>query len=161
MQHSRQVSDLALDIARACRLDLNPAEIEAGAMLHDIGICLTSAPGIGCEGTSRYICHGPLGAQLLRDEGAPEYCARIAETHTGAGITAADVELLNLPIPVADYCPQTLLEKLVCYADKFYSKSGDMKRKSFRQARSLISRHGGDALRRFDALAALFPLPQA
>ncbi|MCF0213053.1 MAG: HDIG domain-containing protein [Muribaculaceae bacterium] len=156
MKHSRQVADLAIEIADRCGLDLDRGEIEAAAMLHDVGICLTKAPTIGCEGDVRYICHGPLGARLLADEGAPDYCVRVAETHTGAGITADDVEQLQLPIPVKDYCPKTLLEKLVCYADKFYSKSGDMERKTFQQARGLISHHGGDALARFDALAALF-----
>ena len=27
--------------------------------------------------------------------------------------------------------PETVLERLICYADKFYSKSGDMRRKPF------------------------------
>ena len=156
MRHSRQVADLALDIARRKHLPLDPADIEAAAMLHDIGIFLTHAPAIGCEGDARYIAHGPLGAALLRREGVPEEIARVAERHTGAGITAEDVAIIGLPIPVADYIPVTLLEKLVCYADKFYSKSGTMQRKSFRNARASVARHGGDGLARFDAMAAMF-----
>lgn len=160
MKHSRQVADLALEIMRRRKLPLRPADVEAAAMLHDIGIFLTHAPGIGCEGSERYITHGVLGAELLRREGAPEEWARVAERHTGAGITASDVEILDLPIPVADYMPESLLEKLVCYADKFYSKSGSMERKDFRTARASVARHGGDGLARFDAMAALFGRPE-
>lgn len=156
MKHSRQVADLALDIARRRGLDVDLEMVEAAAMLHDVGIFMTDAPTIGCEGTKRYIAHGVLGAELLRREGMPEEIALVAERHTGTGITAADVEMLGLPIPVADYMPETVLERLVCYADKFYSKSGDQKRKSFQRARALIARHGGDSLARFDAMAAEF-----
>lgn len=156
MKHSRQVADLALDIARRRGLDVDLDMVEAAAMLHDVGIFMTDAPTIGCEGTERYITHGVLGAELLRREGMPEEIALVAERHTGTGITAADVEMLGLPIPVADYMPETVLERLVCYADKFYSKSGDQKRKSFQRARALIARHGGDSLARFDAMAAEF-----
>lgn len=156
MRHSRQVADLALDIARRKNLPLDPACIEAAAMLHDIGIFLTHAPAIGCEGEARYITHGPLGADLLRREGTPEEIARVAERHTGAGITAEDVAIIGLPIPIADYIPETLLEKLICYADKFYSKSGSMERKSFQKARASVARHGGDGLARFDAMAEMF-----
>ncbi|MBD5185428.1 MAG: HDIG domain-containing protein [Bacteroidales bacterium] len=156
MKHSRQVALLALDIMRRKNLPLDPAMVEAAAMLHDIGVFMTHAPAIGCEGSHRYITHGVLGADLLRREGMPEEIARVAERHTGAGITAEDVEMLNLPIPVADYVPRTLLEKLVCYADKFYSKSGTMERKDFRTARASVARHGGNGLARFDEMARMF-----
>ena len=48
--------------------------------------------------------------------------------------------------------PETLLERLVCYADKFYSKSGDMQRKSLERVRQSMSRHGGDTAARFEQL---------
>lgn len=156
MKHCRQVSDLALEINSRCGLALEPDIVEAAAMLHDIGIFMTSAPTIGCDGSERYIAHGYLGAALLRREGYPEDMARVAERHTGTGITASDVEILGLPMPVADYMPETVLEKVVCYADKFYSKSGTMEKKSFKRARASIARYGGDSLARFDAMAAQF-----
>jgi len=156
MKHCRQVADLALDIVRQRNLDVDVATVETAAMLHDIGIFMTDAPTIGCCGSERYIAHGVIGADLLRREGMSEEVARVAERHTGAGITAADVEILGLPIPVADYVPQTLLERLICYADKFYSKSGTMDRKDFRRARASVARHGGDSLARFDAMVKDF-----
>lgn len=152
MRHCRQVADLALAIARDRGLDLDPADIEAAAMLHDIGIFQTDAPGIHCHGSEPYIMHGVLGARLLRREGVPERIAAVAERHTGAGITAADVTAFGLPMPPADYMPRTLLERLVCYADKFYSKSGDMQRKPLERVRLSMERFGGDTLARFDCL---------
>ena len=76
LRHCRQVADKALSIARAKALTLPPGEIEAAAMLHDIGIFLCDAPSICCHGSEHYLRHGMLGADLLRAEGAPEELAR-------------------------------------------------------------------------------------
>ncbi len=156
MRHCRQVSDLALSIASERNLPLDPADIEAAAMLHDIGIFLTDAPGIHCHGTAPYIAHGHLGADLLRRHGVPELIAAVAEHHTGAGLTAADIEANNLPLPLGDYMPRTLLEQLICYADKFYSKSGDMQRKPLERVRSTMAKWGPDTAARFEQLHTLF-----
>ena len=87
----------------------------------------------------------------------PEWAARVAERHTGTGITPDEREILNLPIPAdRNYMPESLLEKLICYADKFYSKSGDMQRKSLDRVRVSMARHGGDTLSRFEALHRAF-----
>ena len=155
--HSRSVAALALHINSFFNLGLDPALVEEAAMLHDIGIFLTDADGIDCHGTEPYIRHGILGAQLLREEGFAEEVARVAERHTGAGITQADIEELNLPLPT-EKClyPETLLERVVCYADKYYSKSGDMKRKSLERVRGSMARHSSSTLERFEKLHAEF-----
>lgn len=70
--HSRAVADEALAIAHRLNLDLDDFDIEAAAMLHDVGIIRTNAPGIGCYGSAPYLCHGPLGADMLRAARAPE-----------------------------------------------------------------------------------------
>ena len=154
LRHSRSVADMALSIlVRKPELGLSPEETEAAAMLHDIGIFLTDAPGIYCHGKEPYLMHGVLGADLLRAEGAPEKYARVAERHTGAGITADDVRRLGLPMPVDRVLmPESALEQLVCYADCFYSKSGDMARKDLSRVREGMARFGPEILRRFDAL---------
>ena len=154
--HSTQVADKALAIAAAKHLALSIDDIRAAAMLHDIGIFLTHAPSIFCEGKEPYICHGVLGAKLLRSEGVPEYIARVAERHTGAGLTSEDISNQNLPLPPGDYMPETMLEKLICYADKFFSKSGDMKEKSFDRVCRSMQAHGEDSYRRFMQLHRLF-----
>lgn len=153
MRHCRSVANLALDIARRKGLDLSPADIEATAMLHDIGIVRTDAPGIHCHGSEPYLAHGRIGADLLRAEGAPEEYARVAERHTGAGLTPEDVARMSPMLPPdRSYMPQTLLERLVCYADKFYSKSGDMKIKPLERVRASLAKFGEGASERFERL---------
>lgn len=156
MRHCRSVADKALQLARKHKLHLDPAEIEAAAMLHDIGIFLTDAPGIECHGKEPYLSHGRLGADLLRKEGAPEPIARVAERHTGTGLTPDDIAKFGglLP-PDRDYMPHSLLEKLVCYADKFYSKNGDMKEKSLERVQASLAKFGPEAINRFNEMHRL------
>lgn len=155
MRHCRSVADKALEIARRRSLPLDEEEIEAAAMLHDIGICLTDAAGIECRGCLPYLAHGYAGADLLRREGAPESYARVAERHTGSGLSADEAALL--PIPAGrSYMPETLLERLVCYADKFYSKSGDMAEKPIERVRASIAKFGPAAASRFETLREEF-----
>ncbi|MCM1292346.1 MAG: HD domain-containing protein [Bacteroides sp.] len=156
MKHCGAVADKALAIARRNNLTLPEEQIEAAAMLHDIGIFLTDAPGIECHGVEPYIAHGVLGYILLLNDGVDEAIASVALRHTGSGLTAEEIVSARLPLPPADYCPRTLLERLICYADKFYSKSGDMQCKPFERVRSSMQRFGSDSLKRFDALAAEF-----
>ncbi len=94
---------------------------EAG-MLHDIGIKFCRAPEIYCVGTEPYVRHGILGQELLESEGLPRH-ALVCSRHTGAGITRDDVRSRSLPIPDADYVPVSLEEKILCVADKYFSKT--------------------------------------
>lgn len=152
LRHCGQVADLACDIASRLSLPLDGEVIRDAAMLHDIGICHTDAPSIECHGTEPYICHGIIGGEMLRAEGVDEMYARVAERHTGAGITADEIVAQGLPLPVRDYMPESLLERLVCYADKFYSKSGDMKRKSLSRVMKSMENISQATLGRFMAL---------
>lgn len=156
MCHCRSVADEALLILSQCALPLDADEVEAAAMLHDIGIFLTDAPSIGCHGDMPYIMHGVAGAELLRSEGVDEKYARVAELHTGSGLTAEEIIAQRLPLPHKDFLPETLLEKLICYADKFYSKGGSMKRKSPEQVRKGMRAFGEGSAARFEALNAMF-----
>jgi len=157
LRHCCSVAALALEINSRLAEPLDPFNLEAAALLHDIGICLTDAPDLDCHGDAPYIAHGYLGADLLRREGCPEEWARVAERHTGAGLTHDDIVRQHLPLPPGrSYLPVSMLEKLVCYADKFYSKSGDMERKTLERVRRGISRHGADSLARFDRMTRLF-----
>ena len=150
LRHSRSVADMALDLNASLGLKIVPDDVETAAMLHDIGIVYTHAPAIGCHGHEPYIRHGLLGAELLRAEGIDEKYARVCERHTGTGITAADIAANDLPLPLDRvYMPETPLEKLVCYADKFYSKSGDMERKPRSQVIQSLLHHGQEAVDRF------------
>lgn len=117
-------------------------------MLHDIGIFKCDAAGIQCFGTEPYICHGRIGAELLRSEGFPRH-ARVCERHTGAGITKAQIIAQNLPLPQQDFLPETMEEKVICYADKFFSKTHLDREKTIEQAEKSLSKFGEEGVLRF------------
>ncbi len=163
-RHSLLVRDKALAILAnpvCAPLALDVEVVAAGALLHDLGIGRCHAPKIGCDGPEPYIVHGILGAEMLREYGRRrgldlECYARICERHTGSGIAAAEVLRQNLPLPVRDYLPETLEEKLICLADKFFSKSGDMQEKPLSRVHHALLKFGPESLARFDALCKIF-----
>lgn len=159
LHHCRSVAVLAAEINASRALGLDPADVEGAAMLHDIGIVETDAPGLDCHGRAPYIAHGYLGADMLRAEGYPEQWARVAERHTGSGLTDDEIAAGHMPLPPGRcYMPVSTLEQLVCYADKFYSKSGDMQRKPLEAVRASLERHGRQSLERFDAMHRRFAI---
>ncbi|MBP1615044.1 MAG: metal dependent phosphohydrolase [Bacteroidetes bacterium] len=154
--HSRSVTRKALDIAHNHpELNLDESFLAEASMLHDIGIFLTDAPSIYCFGSQPYICHGYLGADLVRQAGLPRH-ALVCERHTGAGLSLKEIVEQQLPIPHRDMTPQSLEEQVVCFADKFFSKTHLDKEKSVTNARKSISKHGEEGLARFDYWCELF-----
>ena len=150
IRHSQQVAARALQAVDAHpELGADRQFVYEAAMLHDIGVFLTDAPEIYCFGTQPYICHGILGADLLRKEGLPRH-ARVAERHTGAGLSAEEIFRQQLPLPPKDFMPETIEEQLVCWADKFYSKSHPKREKAVEKARKSMAKYGEDALQRFN-----------
>lgn len=149
LHHSKQVADKALAVAeRHPELRLDRELLYDGAMVHDIGVFLTHAPGIHCEGTAPYICHGRLGAELMRKEGL-DALARICERHTGTGLTAEAIRQRQLPLPAQDFCPETLEEQVICYADKFFSKSRPASEKPLEDVLRSLLKHGEQGVQQF------------
>lgn len=147
--HSRKVAEKALQVVhKHPELQIDEAFVYEAAMLHDIGIFLTDAPGIGCHGTHPYICHGLLGGELLRQEGLPRH-ARVAERHTGTGLTPATIQAQNLPLPLRDYSPETIEEQIICFADKFFSKSHPEREKTPEQVRAMLQKFPDANLQRW------------
>lgn len=150
LTHSRSVADKALQIVeKHPELNTDKTFVEEAAMLHDIGIFLTDAPGILCFGKEPYICHGYLGADLLRKEGFPEH-ALVCERHTGAGISLKNIIEQQLPIPHREMLPVSIEEQIVCFADKFFSKTRLDREKSVEKALKSISRYGEEGIVRFN-----------
>lgn len=144
LEHSRRVASKALAVASSLSdpsLDLR--FLEEAALLHDIGISRIHAPRIGCHGEAPYIRHGVLGREILEEEGLPIH-AMVCERHIGVGLGIKDIVQQQLPLPKRDMAPVTLEERIVCFADLFFSKRpGSLDReKSTDDVRADLQKHG-------------------
>ncbi len=154
--HSRSVAEKALSIARNHpELKLDETFLYEAAMLHDIGIFQTNAPGISCFGDAPYICHGYLGADLVRNAGFPQH-ALVCERHTGTGLSLDTIVQRQLPIPHRDMQPISLEEQVVCFADKFFSKSHLDRERTIEAAQNSLSKFGKAGVERFNYWCELF-----
>lgn len=116
--HCRCVEALAAamcDCAERQGLAVDRQVVQQGALLHDIGRSVTQD-----------VRHASVGADLLRQDGASAGASAwdprvvlCVERHTGAGIDATEAKALGLP--VRDYTPKALEEKIVAHADNLYS----------------------------------------
>lgn len=142
IKHSRQVADRALLICdKHKELAVDRSFVEEAAMLHDIGIFRCDAPSIYCYGTEPYLKHGPIGGEILRQEGCPRH-ARVAERHTGTGLPG--------------YEPETLEEQIICYADKFYSKSHPDWVLTVSETAKSLEKFGSEGVKKFLSWAERF-----
>ena len=113
-KHCRCVEALAAamcDCALDAGLDVDADLVRQGALLHDIGRSLVQD-----------VRHASTGADLLRKDGPGVWDERlvlVVERHTGAGIDAQEAKTLGLP--VRDYTPRSIEEKIVAHADNLYS----------------------------------------
>ena len=156
ISHSRDVAGKAVAIAKAHpEMNLDLTFIDEASMLHDIGIRYCHAPDIGCYGTYDYICHGYLGAELLQKEGFLRH-ALVCERHTGTGISVQMIIEEKLPLPHRDFLPVTMEEQLICFADKFFSKTKPGTEKSIAQIQESLYRHGEGTVLRFNQWCKLF-----
>ena len=106
--HCQAVASLALELAEKFKAKNYPVDlalVEAGALLHDLGRSKTHS-----------VNHAVEGMKLAQAEGLPDAVICIIKRHVGAGITAEEAEWLGWPKD--NYVPQSLEEKIVCYADK-------------------------------------------
>ena len=141
VKHSEQVRDKALEVvAKHPELEADGTFIAEAAMLHDIGIFMCDAPRIYCHGTHQYIEHGYLGAEILHQEGLDRH-ALVCERHTGTGIALNKIIERKLPLPHREMKPVSIEEQIICYADKFYSKTELNRMHEPDRIRQLISRH--------------------
>lgn len=156
LTHSRAVADKALAIAGAHpELQADLRFIEEAALLHDIGVVQVHAPAIACYGTEPYIRHGVLGAAMLRNEGLERH-ALVCERHTGTGLTLQQIVAQNLPLPHQDLLPVSIEEQIICFADKFFSKTRLDSEKTVEQARHSLEKFGTEGLVKFDTWCRKF-----
>ncbi|MDA8141295.1 MAG: HD domain-containing protein [Desulfobacteraceae bacterium] len=141
-EHGGRVRDKALVVAkRIGEPGLDLAFIAEAALLHDIGIFQTDAPRIHCRGEKPYVCHGIIGREILEGHALPRH-ALVCERHVGTGLTVEEIEQRRLPLPLRDMTPQSLEEIIICYADKFFSKSNGNRELSLEEVLQQVRRYG-------------------
>jgi uncharacterized protein len=154
--HSRRVADKAMALSlNHPEMFLDHVFLEEAALVHDIGIFKTKAPDIQCFGTYPYICHGYLGREILEEEGFPRH-ALVCERHTGTGLSLSEIINNHLPLPHRDLSPVSMEEKLICFADKFFSKTSLNVEYTPSFVRSKLEKYGIEGVKRFDAWCELF-----
>ena len=108
VEHCEAVSRFAVRIAKAFHkkgFDVDVNLVEVSGLLHDIGRSKTHT-----------VDHGVVGGEIACSFDLPVSVVRIVERHVGGGIPKEEAKRLGWP--AKDYLPQTLEEKIVCYADK-------------------------------------------
>ncbi len=156
IKHSEAVANKALEIAKKFpNVDSN--FIYEASMLHDIGVIYTYIPKLNPEGKYPYIAHGYLGREILEKERLPKH-ALVCERHIGVGITKKEIIEKNLPLPKRDMIPLTLEEKIIAFADKFFSKHPDglVKEKSVEEIIKELKKYGNEKVKIFKEWLKLF-----
>jgi uncharacterized protein len=108
IDHCKAVSNLAIKLAILCKkkgINVDLELVEIGSLLHDIGRSKTHG-----------LTHAVVGVEIAKSLNLDDSIVSIIERHIGGGID--HVEAKNLGLPIKDYFPITLEEKIVAYADK-------------------------------------------
>jgi len=157
-KHSRDVANKALAIIdNHPELNADRFFVEEAAMLHDIGIVETYAPSIECHGSQPYIRHGIIGASIVQSKGLYEY-SRVCARHTGTGLTKQEIIAQNLPLPQMDLVPESIEEQIICFADKFFSKTKINQEKTVEQVQKSLLKFGERSVQQFNKWCNIFLL---
>lgn len=151
--HSLEVLSKSIEIMNKKKLydRIDFDLIISGSILHDIG---TFEFLENKSANSEYIKHGIVGAEILRKEGLLKE-AFIAERHTGAGLTAEEIVANGWSLPREDFLPVSLEEKIICYSDKFSSKTPG-KKDTLESVEREFEKYGESSLKRFLELKRMF-----
>jgi uncharacterized protein len=92
-----------------------------------------------------------IGRDILEKEGYLDL-ALVCERHIGVGITKQEIIEKKLPLPPRDMVPQTLEEKIIAFADKFFSKVPERvdKEKSVEEIKKELRKYGEEKVRIFE-----------
>ena len=124
--HSDIVRQIAIRLADKLYKDkgikINREILEAGALLHDLGMYNCYDDELYINSNINPLMHGFVGGEIVRSEDLGEELARFCEVHIGTGLTQEDIKREKLDVEIKDYIPVTLEEELVTYADKFHTK---------------------------------------
>ena len=157
--HCRIVSEIAEAIVVDKNIDVDKDLVVAGALLHDIGTySLYQIASTGSKfNEEKYITHGILGYEILKNEGYDEVLCRIASNHIGVGLSREQIKERNLPLPEQDYFAESTEEKIIMYADKFHSKYPRFNK--YESYVKWVSQFGQASKDRFEAFSLEFGIP--
>ena len=157
LRHGELVGKKALDILdQAPWLTADREFVFQAAMLHDIGVGRTRSPKLGCTGSLPYVLHGVEGRRML-DGLHLERHGLVCERHVGVGISADEAVQQQLNLPQRDMLPLSMEERLICYADKFFSKTDNGRHeKTVEEIVAKLARYGSSMTDRFLLLHRLF-----
>ncbi len=154
--HSVLVTQMSLEIAERLKLDAETKQfIQEAAMLHDVGIGEVSMDKENPQNKPLYITHGIIGCRILNELGYPKH-ALVCRNHIGVGLTNEIILQNKLPLPAEDMVPSTLPEKIITYADLFFSKSQPFKKRALDEVVAKIVTYGEEQLNNFYQLHKKF-----
>ncbi len=132
-KHCMKVAEVALKIANSIESDvgIDKNAVLIGALLHDIGRAVTNDPFL----------HFIKSAEILRKEGFDDKIVKIAERHFSAGLSKEDAKKLGLPIK--NYMPESLEEKIVSFADNLVFGDKEGKFEDFMKRLDEIDKRNG------------------
>lgn len=161
--HSLIVWNIAKEIINAHPELLFDRELVASAcLLHDIGTYFVEPckchPELRKRNTEPYIKHGVIGADIVRKELLGKKMAKIIERHIGVGISKEEIITKNLPLPLKNFIPETIEEKLVAYADNFHSKKP--KFNTYEEMEKQLEKYGKENVARLEEYRGLFGIPR-
>lgn len=129
-------------------------------MFHDIGVYRCGGfewiPGQPINNRP-YIQHTLAGGEILMNEGFSNEIIRVAQVHTGVGLTEREITMYALDLPVGDYTPASNLEWFVTYISKFHSKTPKFRNPE--EIEKNLLRYGPDKAERWQQLQAFFGVP--
>src|SRR5258708_18938368 len=88
--HCQIVWEIAKQLIEANNIAIDVSFVHVGCLLHDIGAYRLKVKNEPFGGRD-YIRHGLVGYDILKTEGFDEAICRIAERHTGVGITIEEI----------------------------------------------------------------------
>jgi uncharacterized protein len=81
----------------------------------------------------------------------------VCERHTGTGLTKEVIVQNGWNLPVKDFVPETLEEQLVCFADKFFSKTRFLREpRSFGQVVESMRKISDESVEKVEKWAQMF-----
>lgn len=158
--HCEIIWQIARQLIDRNKLAVDKNTVEAGCLLHDIGVYDYYDAAGNFDREMDYTQHAVRGQKILETEHFPPIISRLVAHHLGVGLTAQDVKEQKLPIPVQDYVPETIEERLVAYADKFHSKSYPVPTfNSYEWYKNFVAQFGDKKPAVFADMAAEFGIP--